>query len=289
MNGLEPQLMAVDGATLEVFLGGDGEPVVCRSHACEPMSADSIWPWDETMGRLVEVNPRGVGGSSGGQDPHDFTFSQHADDLEAVRQRLGVWRWVLWGESAGAVVALLSALRHPRALRGLILAYMGPSGQRTIEDERSVLSPRNPPNRSPLAALAGEPLPRHPAVMGTIEPRLAAAEWKPLGDQWILTEGDRALIVCPDGEARVWAAFEQFATGFEVQERLGEIQVPARVVAARQDPLIPLDHVEHLAAGLPYAELVVLEESGHGDVDPVSADGARYQAAVRRFLDSLPG
>ena len=113
MNELERQMIAVDGATLEVFLGGAGEPVVCHSHAYAPMSADSAWPWDETMGRLVVVNPRGVGGSSGGPDPRAFTFAQHAEDLEAVRDQLGVERWVLWGESAGAVVALLAALRAP--------------------------------------------------------------------------------------------------------------------------------------------------------------------------------
>ena len=204
-----------------------------------------------------------------------------------MRLQLGMGPWVLWGESAGAVVSLIATLRAPQALRGLILAYMGPSGQRIIADPRSVLSPQHPSYR-PLRAAEGDASPQHPAILSPVEPLLAAAAWTPFGEQWLLTQDDRALIVCPDGAPRVWAAFEQFVTDFEVQAQVGEIGVPALVVAGQHDPLVPLVHVEHLGAGLPHAEVVVLADSGHGDVDPRSADGARYQAAVRHFLERLP-
>ena len=50
MNELERQMIAVDGATLEVFLGGAGEPVVCHSHAYAPMPPTRPGPgtqrWD---------------------------------------------------------------------------------------------------------------------------------------------------------------------------------------------------------------------------------------------------
>ena len=95
-------------------------------------------------------------------------------------------------------------------------------------------------------------------------------------------------MACPVGDARVWAVFEQFATDFEVQERLGEIRVPTLVVAGQQDPVIPPVHVERLAVGLPQAKFVMLEASGHVDVNPGSADGERYQTAMRRFLARLP-
>src|SRR5690349_5897750 len=152
------------------------------------------------MGRLVVVNPRGVGGSSPDREPREATFGQHADDLEAVRRRLGVERWAFWGESGGGVLGLLYALRHPQALGGLILAYMGPSGRLIAEDERSVLSPRYPPYRPALTAPAGASAGR-PAVLGDVDPRLATATWEPLGTGgWLLTRHDEALVVCPEGE-----------------------------------------------------------------------------------------
>src|SRR5438093_12245653 len=107
MDQLERRMIDVDGATLEVFLGGAGEPVVCQSHPFSVLSPDpsagdnTAWPWEPAMGRFVGVNPRGVGGSSAGRGSHDFTFGQQLDDLEAVRQQLGIARWVFWGSSAG--------------------------------------------------------------------------------------------------------------------------------------------------------------------------------------------
>lgn len=278
------EIVVDDGATLEVFLGGSGDPVVCRTHPFEPMVADraASWPWEPTMGRLIAVNPRGLGGSSPDADPRDFTFVQHTADLETVRRQLGIDRWTLWGESGGAVVALLTALRDPGAIAGLILAYMGASGPAIAADARSVLSPQHPANRV-------DPGAGRPAVLAAVDIRLADATWRPLGtDTWLLGVGERPLVVCPEGgDARMWAAFEQFATGFDVRARLHELIMPTLVVAGRQDALVPLDHVDDLVAGLPHADSVVLSESGHADVDRQTADGARYRVAMDRFLGQL--
>ena len=116
---------------------------------------------------------------------------------------------------------------------------------------------------------------------------MSSAEWVYLGaddegEIWVLMHGSRALVI--DGaEARVWAAFEQFVTVFEVRDRLPEIPVPTLIVASRNDPVIPIAHCERLHAGLPQATLIVLEESTH-DVDQTTADGQRLREAVRDFL-----
>src|SRR5262249_53375506 len=85
------------GGTLEVFVGGAGGPTACNSH---PFSAQSTaGPLVDALAescQLVLVNPRGVGGSSPGREPADYTFRRHVDDLEAVRRRLGVDRWVFF-------------------------------------------------------------------------------------------------------------------------------------------------------------------------------------------------
>src|SRR5207302_3230514 len=101
MNQPEQRLIELEGATLEVFLSGTGDPMVCESHPFNARAADSVSNWEFTCtpGRVVSVNPRGVGGSSAGREPRDYTFAQHVDDLEAVRQYLGVERWVFWGGS----------------------------------------------------------------------------------------------------------------------------------------------------------------------------------------------
>jgi proline iminopeptidase len=112
MDHMEQRMIDVNGATLEIFLSGTGDPVVCESHPFNARSADSPSNWEHTCmpGRVVGVNPRGVGSSSEGREPRDFTFRQHVDDLEAVRLHLGVERWVFCGGSGGASIGLLYAL-----------------------------------------------------------------------------------------------------------------------------------------------------------------------------------
>jgi proline iminopeptidase len=244
------------------------------------------------MGRLVRVNPRGVGGSSACREPGDYTFSRQLKDLEAVRRQLGVERWVFWGVSAGGCLGLLYALQHPQALGGLIVAVMGPSGRRIAEDDRSVLSPLYPPYRPELAALASSAAVRRPPVLGAIEPTLASAAWVrlradqggPEGEEeaWVLMQGDRAVAV-DGGEERVWAAFEQFVTIFDVGDRLGEIRLPTLIGAGRQDALVPLAHLEALRAGIPHAAFVVLDETGHS-LQYGTTDAVRWDAAVHGFL-----
>ena len=44
MDVLEQRLIDVDGARLEVFLGGSDGPLVCQSHPFVPLSADPLDP-----------------------------------------------------------------------------------------------------------------------------------------------------------------------------------------------------------------------------------------------------
>lgn len=152
---LETQFIDVGGATLEVGFAGGGEPVICQSH---PFGAtapdfDPVNGWESGMGRLVAINARGVGRSSG-REPRDYTFRQHVADLEVVRRHLDVDRWVFWGGSGGGCIALLYALLYPQALDGVIVEYMGASGPRIADDERSLVNPAHPEYQRDLAVIS---------------------------------------------------------------------------------------------------------------------------------------
>jgi proline iminopeptidase len=114
---LERHLVAVEGATLEVFAGGAGQPVVGTTH---PWNVQSSAPrlLDEVP-CLVKVNARGVGGSSPAGSPHERTMAQSIANLEAGRRWWGAERWVFMGGSTGGFLGLCYALRHPESLAGL--------------------------------------------------------------------------------------------------------------------------------------------------------------------------
>jgi proline-specific peptidase len=54
-------------------------------------------------------------------DPRNWTVSRFTDEVEAVRQAVGVTRWHVLGASWGGTVALEYGARRPAALAGLVL------------------------------------------------------------------------------------------------------------------------------------------------------------------------
>ena len=283
MVALEQRLIDVEGATLEVFVGGAGGPTVCQSHPFVALPPDSgLVDAVGDLCRLVRVNPRGTGGSSAARAPSECTLGQHVADLEAVRQRLGVGSWVFHGEEGGACVSPLYALQAPRALSGLVIAWMGPSGRRIAADARSLLSPHHPGYQHDLQAA---PRRRHPAVLApAAAPR---GEWAQLREGlWMYTQDGRPVVMLPFEIERAKPFVEEFVSSFDVEPRLGEIQVPTLVVASGRDPIVPLEECERVAAGLPHSRLVILEASGHGVPNLDRADAEAYRAALRGFLQT---
>jgi proline iminopeptidase len=279
----DQRFVEAEGAQLEVFVARAAGPFICTTHPFIPAGGNTL----ETLktsayiralaaaGRLVVVNPRGMGNSSPAKRVDDLTLRQLADDLEAVRRGLGVGKWIVAGGSSGAHVALLYALAYQGALRGLLLFTTGPAGAELLEDPKALGSPRHP-RHAKISESA--PLRTEPSELGR-----AGAQWRQLrADLWCYCEDGTARLMLPRRDealpsARHRAAMEEFAD-FDVAMELGQIRTPTLVVCGRRDELIPLGECERLAA-IPGAELVVLGESGHG-LDEMDA----FETAVRRFV-----
>src|SRR5688572_14276698 len=138
----EQQRIEVDGATIEVSRGGTGQPVVCSAHPfyAEPTEGGILSDPLRGMGTVIVVTPRGLGGSSPIQSPRELTMDQLVEDLEAVRQRLGVEHWIFAGPSAGGALGLRYTVRFPQALAGLILTGTAASWPKVLDDPQSVFS-----------------------------------------------------------------------------------------------------------------------------------------------------
>ena len=69
--------------------------------------------------------------------------------------------------------------------------------------------------------------------------------------------------------------------GWTVMDRLGEITAPTLVMAGRDDFVFPPECQRELAAGIPGAQLVIIDHAGHNPQDERTAEVAR---ALRGFL-----
>ncbi len=76
--------------------------------------------------------------------------------------------------------------------------------------------------------------------------------------------------------AKVGACLEH-----DTRDRIGQITAPTLVLVGKEDILLPVKLSEELAAGIPNAELVILEGGGHGFLSEV-AD--KFNQAVLDFL-----
>jgi proline iminopeptidase len=210
-----------------------------------------------------------------------MTWDKLTADAEALRQALGFEKWAVLGHSFGGMVALEYALRYPESLSHLLLLdtcgdtwwvqqnapkILAKRGFRpaTVETARRFHNGQIEPNEfmPSMMKLAGAYY-HHPG------PLLMTRE--------ILKVGMRTQA---RPEAQIFA-FGQLLKGWTVMERLGEIQVPTLVVAGRDDFQFPPEHQAELAAGIPNAQLEIIERAGHNA--PTERPDQIIQA-VREFL-----
>lgn len=77
--------------------------------------------FDPARCRIVSPDQRGAGKSRPRGRITDNTTDHLIADLETVRERLGIARWLVVGGSWGATLALAYAAAHPQAVAGLLL------------------------------------------------------------------------------------------------------------------------------------------------------------------------
>ena len=84
------------------------------------------------------------------------------------------------------------------------------------------------------------------------------------------TAGSRSAGHRPDPEEPFPAPAPRYLppepgiSGFNSSGRLGEIRCPTLVLAGKEDILLPVAFSEELVRGMPGAEIIVLEATGHG-------------------------
>ncbi|MDB5350935.1 MAG: putative hydrolase or acyltransferase of alpha/beta superfamily [Planctomycetota bacterium] len=192
---------------------------------------------------VVMVGLRGdqdAGGISKGQRPCD-----HAFDVADVIGRLGLERPTVMGVSFGAAVALEMAVEYPKAVGALILS----GGEACFRPSlgAAIL----------LRALERFPLPHDSAFLNQFFNVLHGRRPEP----GALT--DFVVRRCWETDQGVVAARLRGLDGFDLSERLWEIDAPALVLAGTKDVAVPLPRQRSLAETIPFAQFASIEGAGH--------------------------
>lgn len=262
-----------DGVPVLFLHGGPGS-------GCRP---DHRRFFDPERFHTILVDQRGAGRSS----PQGELRDNHTDallaDLEHIRQLLRLDRWMVFGGSWGAALAMLYAQRHPGRAAGLILRGTFLARRKDLAWFIETGAPRVYPEqwtsllnclpvagrRSPIAAM-------DTLLNGTDElaRRRIAREWTQWGSRVALAEDFDAGALADHlpapalHQARIELHYAKHAYFIDEGQILRDCDdrfdgVPVTLIHGRRDLVCPVDSSFELQRALPHAEVHVLPQAGH--------------------------
>lgn len=234
-----------------------------------------VWRhWLTAMGHdhtLIRYDARGCGLSD--HEPADLSLESWVRDLSAVVEAERLERFSLLGISQGCAVAIAYAARHPERVDKLVLY----GGYAVGRSHRST-SPQEELERTLLQNLIrvgwGRDNPAFRQVFGS----LFLPEGTVEQHQWF---NDLARTMPMENALRV----RQASDVIDVQVEAAHLRVPALVLHARGDAMVPFEIGRQLAALIPRARFVPLESRNHLLLETERA-WTQFLDEVRAFLGS---
>lgn len=292
-----------DGHTIHVEECGnpDGVPVLfVHGGPGGGSDARSRRFFDPDFWRIVLFDQRGCGRSTPFAETAANTTWHLVADMEAIRSKLGIERWALFGGSWGSTLALAYAEKHPERVTGLVLRgiflaresefdwfYYHGAPQIYPEHYPDFLAPVPASKRDDLIG-AYEAMLHHPD--GEVRERAAKA--------WSLWEA-RASMLVPDEEMiRKFSEPEKavpiarlevhyfinrcFLEHDQLLRDIGRIRhLPGSIVQGRYDMVCPPEAAWALHKAWPEAEFEWVADAGHSAIEP------GITAALVRATDRL--
>jgi proline iminopeptidase len=207
--------------------------------------------------QVVYVDHRGCGRSARGPQ-ETYTLENNVEDLEALRQHLGLPRIAVLGISYGGMVALAYAARYPAAVSHLIVACTAAS-HRFLDDARANLAAAGTPEQQHVAERLWdgsfedeEQLVEYFEVLGPLYARRFDLE--------VARSRRGRRIYSPEA---INEGFGGFLRTYDLTTQLPHITASTLVVAGRHDWICPPHLAEEIAAGIDGADLRIFEHTSH--------------------------
>ncbi|MER5470596.1 alpha/beta hydrolase [Streptomyces sp. NPDC002935] len=271
---------AYDGTELTFDTFGDGSPVVCLPGG--PMQ-DCVYLGDlgglSAHRRLIMLDPRGSGGSATPEDPASYRCDRLVDDVEALREHLGLDRMDLLAHSAGTNLAMLYAQRHPDRVARLAL----------ITPSVHAVGIEITPEVRRATALLRQDEPWFPEASAALEAIVAgegdADAFRAIAPFWYgrWDEAARAHRDAEDAHKNHEGAARYADGAFApdvTRAALARLASSVLVLAGEVDLNSPPPAMAEVAALFPHAELVVQSGAGHfpwlDDPDPFVTTTAAF-------------
>ena len=249
--------------------------------------------FDPARWRMALFDQRGCGRSRPNASLDENTTWTLIEDIERLREHLGIEKWTVFGGSWGSTLALAYAITHPDRVEALILRGIFLVSDRELrwfyQDGASMMFPD-------AWARFLEPIPEDERgdLMAAYHRRLthpdrrvqarAAAAWS----QW---EGDTISIRGPEARPSKFNEMD-FAVAFAriechyfankgffpedgwILKNIDKIKdIPGWIVQGRFDVVTPLESAWKLKTAWPKANFEIVWDAGHASTEPGVIDG----------------
>ncbi|MFN6561947.1 MAG: alpha/beta fold hydrolase [Nostoc sp. ChiSLP01] len=239
----------VNGIDLFYDIKGTGEPLLLiAGFLCDRAYWSLTMPSLIPEYQVIRIDNRGMGQSSAPQS--QYSIKQMADDVAALLDCIGIDKVHLAGHSMGGQIAQELALAYPKKIQSLMLLSSLAKGDELFN---SIIE-----------------------TWGDLLNHVDLKLYEKIVLPWIFTDAFYSIPGMIEGliEFAIKYPFppathslyhhSRAMLDFDTTDRLQQIQCPTLVLVGKQDILTPLKFSQQLAQGIPNAELVVIDRSGHG-------------------------
>lgn len=254
--------------------------------------------FDPERYRIILFDQRGCGRSTPHASLEGNTTQALVEDIERIREHLGIDRWLLFGGSWGSTLSLVYAETHPEKVLGLILRGIFMCRQHEIrwfyqegasrlfpEYWQEYLAPIPQAERGELVQAFYQRLTGDNDVQ-----RMAAAK------AWSLWEGKTSTLRPSEAVvghfgnpytalslARIechYFVHDSFLAPEQILRDADRLKgIPGVIVHGRYDVVCPVENAWQLHQAWPEAQLKIIQDAGHSASEPGTVD-ALIQATI---------
>ncbi len=242
--------------------------------------------FDPAYYRIVIYDQRGAGRSTPLGEIHNNTTPHLIDDIEVLRQYLGITEWLVFGGSWGSTLALAYSETYPARCLGLILRGIFLCRKSEIDWFLYGLKNFFPEAWHTFVSLL--PSSERDNILAAYYRRLVHPEYvvhMPAALAWSVYEGScSTLLASPEtvayftndvvaiGLARIEAHYfshEIFLPKNSLLDNIKKIRsIPAVIIQGRYDAVCPIVSANDLHCVWPEAQYIVIADAGHSAWEP---------------------
>lgn len=256
------------------------KPVLFAVHGGPGVDHTGYKPALSPLSDLVQIvyfDHRGQGRSARGEQ-NTYTLQNNVEDMEALRQHLGLDKIIVLGGSYGGIVAQAYTAKYPHNVSHLIAVVTASEGT-CLERAKEILQERGTPEQIACCQALWDGNFKDDEELRTYFDLMGSMYSTKYNAEAARTKRERSIL----SHQAINEAFGGFLRTLSLTDSLKNITCPTLVIGAGQDWICPPEFSQLIAETIPQAVLKIFENSGHW----VAADEHEgYIETIRAFIEA---